>query len=152
MEWRLNTHSGFFPHGQNRLKRDIRAATKYIETALVIDKAMLEKRNGSTRADIVHDSIQVANIADLYFRTLNTRVSVVYIETWQGGNQVTIDRKEDIGRALANFNDYTSRNLFKVDKVTIFFFCSTIFIRPYITLIFHQFYIYPIRYLEKNIP
>lgn len=121
MEWRLNTHSGFFPYGQSRLKRDIRMATKYIETALVIDKAMLEKRNGSTRADVVHDSIQVANIADLYFRTLNTRVSVVYIETWQGGNQVTIDRSQDISRALANFNDYTSRKLFKVDKVIFFY-------------------------------
>lgn len=83
MEWRLNTHSGFLPSPQ-RMKRDVREATKYIETALVIDKAMFDKRNGSTRNDVVHDSIQVANIADLYFRTLNTRVSVVYIETWQG--------------------------------------------------------------------
>lgn len=118
MEWRINPHSGFLPKNHDRLKRDVRMATKYIETALVIDKAMLEKRNGSTRADVVHDSIQIANIADLYFRTLNTRVSVVYIETWQGGNQATIDRTQDIGRALSNFNDYTSRKLFKVDKVT----------------------------------
>lgn len=121
MEWRLNTHSGFLPQGHERHKRDVKIATKYIETALVIDKAMLEKRNGSTRADVVHDSIQVANIADLYFRTLNTRVSVVYIETWQGGNQAPIDRTQDIGRALSNFNDYTSRKLFKVDKVNILF-------------------------------
>lgn len=116
MDWRLNAHSGFLPvgGGQLRVRRDIRDATKYIETALVIDKAMFEKRNGSTRIDVVHDSIQVANIADLYFRTLNTRVSVVYIETWQGGNQAQIDRNQDIGRALSNFNDYTSRKLFKV--------------------------------------
>ncbi|KAF2904688.1 hypothetical protein ILUMI_01494, partial [Ignelater luminosus] len=118
MEWRLNAHAGFLPQSRDRLKRDVREATKYIETALVIDKAMFEKRNGSTRAEVVHDSIQVANIADLYFRTLNTRVSVVYIETWQGGNQVQIDRTQDISRALSNFNDYTSRKLFKVDKDT----------------------------------
>lgn len=119
MEWRLNAHAGFLPtKNRDRSKRDVREATKYIETALIIDKAMFEKRNGSTRAEVVHDSIQVANIADLYFRTLNTRVSVVYIETWQGGNQVQIDRTQDIGRALSNFNDYTSRNLFKVDKDT----------------------------------
>ncbi|VEN64440.1 unnamed protein product [Callosobruchus maculatus] len=121
MEWRLTGpgsgghHLGFLPL---RGRRDVRDATKYIETALVIDKAMFEKRNGSTRMDVVHDSIQVANIADLYFRTLNTRVSVVYIETWQGGNQATIDRNEDIGKALSNFNDYTARKLFKVDKDT----------------------------------
>jgi len=53
-----------------------------------------------------------------YFRTLNTRVSVVYIETWQGTNQAPIDKSEDISRALLNFNDYTSRKLFKVDKDT----------------------------------
>lgn len=118
MEWRLNTHSGFLPVSEPRLKRDVREATKYIETAIIIDKAMFDKRNGSTRAEVVHDAIQVANIADLYFRTLNTRVSVVYVETWQGGNQAQIDRSQDIGRALSNFNDYTSRKLYNVDKDT----------------------------------
>lgn len=53
-----------------------------------------------------------------YFRTLNTRVSVVYIETWQGSNQAPIDKSQDISRALLNFNDYTSRKLFRVEKDT----------------------------------
>lgn len=53
-----------------------------------------------------------------YFRTLNTRVSVVYVETWGGANQAQIDGNKDIGRAISNFNDYTSRNLFKIDKDT----------------------------------
>ncbi|XP_044261507.1 disintegrin and metalloproteinase domain-containing protein 11 isoform X8 [Tribolium madens] len=129
MEWRLNTHAGFLPTSSNmRIKRDVREATKYIETAIVIDKAMFEKRNGSTRTDVVHDSIQVANIADLYFRTLNTRVSVVYIETWQGGNQAQINRNEDIGRALTNFNDYTSRKLFKIDKDTTQLLTGEVFV------------------------
>lgn len=103
---------------RRRSRRDVTVATKYIETALVIDKAMFDKRNGSSRADIVHDVIQVANIADLYFKTLNTRVSVVYVETWQGGNQAQLPRNEDISRSLLNFNDYTSRKLFTVDKDT----------------------------------
>uniref|UniRef100_A0A1B0CAS2 Uncharacterized protein n=2 Tax=Lutzomyia longipalpis TaxID=7200 RepID=A0A1B0CAS2_LUTLO len=105
-------------NGAGRYRRDVREATKYIETALIIDKAMFEKRNGSTRAEVVHDAIQVANIADLYFRTLNTRVSVVYIETWQQSNKAQIDGGKDISRAISNFNDYTSRNLFKIDKDT----------------------------------
>lgn len=49
----------------DRFRRDVRETTKYIETAIVIDKAMFEKRNGSTRAEVIHDAIQVANIADL---------------------------------------------------------------------------------------
>lgn len=52
----------------DRYKRDVREATKYIETAIIIDKAMFDKRNGSTRAEVVHDAIQVANIADLVSR------------------------------------------------------------------------------------
>lgn len=103
---------------------------------------MFDKRNGSTRAEVVHDAIQVANIADLvsnsfiihskqnqiiknnnfpflqYFRTLNTRVSVVYIETWQGQNQAQIESGKDISKAISSFNDYTSRKLFKIDKDT----------------------------------
>lgn len=52
-----------------------------------------------------------------YFRTLNTRVSVVYIETW-GKNQAVIDGKKDIGDAIKNFNDYILRNLYKTEKDT----------------------------------
>ncbi|KAK9754756.1 Disintegrin [Popillia japonica] len=139
MDWRPKSHSGFLPTlNRDRLRRDVREATKYIETALVIDKAMFEKRNGSTRAEVVHDSIQVANIADLYFRTLNTRVSVVYVETWQGGNQAQIDRNQDIGKALTNFNSYLTtltnfnsyltRKMFKVDKDTTQLLTGEIFV------------------------
>lgn len=61
--------------GSVRYRRDVREATKYIETAIIVDKAMFDKRNGSTRAEVIHDAIQVANIADLvstclYFRPL----------------------------------------------------------------------------------
>lgn len=75
LEWRMTRSrqkpiSGFIDenlriNGAGRYRRDVREATKYIETALIIDKAMFDKRNGSTRAEVVHDAIQVANIADL---------------------------------------------------------------------------------------
>ncbi|XP_066151988.1 disintegrin and metalloproteinase domain-containing protein unc-71 isoform X6 [Euwallacea fornicatus] len=114
MSWRLNN-----PLSTLRIKRDIREVTKYIETALVIDKAMFDKRNGSTRTEVVHDSIQVANIADLYFRTLNTRVSVVYIETWQGQeDKIKFDPKENINSILNKFTSYTSSALFGIEKDT----------------------------------
>ncbi|XP_030767435.1 disintegrin and metalloproteinase domain-containing protein 11 [Sitophilus oryzae] len=136
MEWRLNTNNYMSGGGgggaggapKKRVKRDIREATKYIETALVIDKGMFEKRNGSTRIEVVHDSIQVANIADLYFRTLNTRVSVVYIETWQGRNQAQINRNLDIGNALSLFSEYTARNLFAVEKDTTQLLSGEVFV------------------------
>lgn len=51
-----------------------------------------------------------------YFRTINTRVSVVYIETWQNKNQIPIEAGRDISRAISSFNDYVSRNLYKIDK------------------------------------
>ncbi|XP_059475027.1 disintegrin and metalloproteinase domain-containing protein 23 isoform X2 [Neocloeon triangulifer] len=122
MEWRLKkkfTREAPTPSAQpGRVPRDVRDTTKYIELALILDKAMFEKRNGSSRQDVVTDAIQVANIADLYFRTLRTRVSVVYIETWQNTNQAMVDRNQDISRALLNFNDYTSRKLYSVEKDT----------------------------------
>lgn len=61
------------PNGAGRYRRDVREATKYIETAIIVDKAMFDKRNGSTRAEVVHDAIQVANIADLvsYWSCIN---------------------------------------------------------------------------------
>ncbi|XP_045785529.1 disintegrin and metalloproteinase domain-containing protein 22 isoform X1 [Maniola jurtina] len=109
---------GLSTYAIRRFKRDVRETTKYIETALVIDRAMFERRNGSTRSEVVHDAIQVANIADLYFRTLNTRVSIVYIESWQSADQADIDRKHDITRAIQKFSDYTARKLFKIEKDT----------------------------------
>ncbi|CAK9826956.1 Disintegrin and metalloproteinase domain-containing protein 11 [Anthophora retusa] len=102
----------------DRYKRDVREATKYIETAIIIDKAMFEKRNGSTRAEVVHDAIQVVNIVDMYFRSLNTRVSITYIETWQGKNQASIVTGMDIANALQILNNYTRRMMFRVQHDT----------------------------------
>lgn len=43
---------------------------------------------------------------------------MVYIETWQGRNEATIEGGKDISKAISNFNDYTSRKLFKIEKDT----------------------------------
>ncbi|XP_039747128.1 disintegrin and metalloproteinase domain-containing protein 11 isoform X2 [Pararge aegeria] len=118
---------GLNTYAIRRFKRDVRETTKYIETALVIDRAMFENRNGSTRSEVVHDAIQVANIADLYFRTLNTRVSVVYIESWQSADQADFDRKHDITKAIQKFSDYAARKLYKIEKDTTQFLSGTSF-------------------------
>ncbi|XP_026673675.1 disintegrin and metalloproteinase domain-containing protein 12 isoform X5 [Ceratina calcarata] len=123
LEWRLKNRRqkhvlGLSETTSDRYKRDVRESTKYIETAIIIDKAMFEKRNGSTRAEVVHDAIQVANIADMYFRTLSTRVSVIYIETWQGMNQADISSGMEIEYALQKLNDYVMRKMFHISHDT----------------------------------
>ena len=50
---------------EEKVKRDVRSVAKFIEVALVLDKAMFDKRPHSSRKDVIHDAIQVANIADL---------------------------------------------------------------------------------------
>ena len=55
-----------------------------------------------------------------YFKnSLNTRLSIVYIETWQDQNQAAgFSRLRNINQALADFSDYVGRKLFTVDKDT----------------------------------
>lgn len=57
-------------------------------------------------------------ISSQYFRTINTRVSVVYIETWKGSNQAQIDKGIGIEQALLNFNDYVMRRMYQVAQDT----------------------------------
>ena len=83
-----------------------------------------------------------ANIADLYFKnSLNTRLSLVYVETWQDADQTpgfSRQRYNDIflnmfvryfhefffaffrniAEAMRTFSDYTGRKLYSVDKDT----------------------------------
>ncbi|KAJ6636962.1 Zinc metalloproteinase-disintegrin-like cobrin [Pseudolycoriella hygida] len=44
-------------------------------------------------------------------------LAVVYVETW-AQNQAQIDSGKDISKAISNFNDYTTRNLFGIDRDT----------------------------------
>ncbi|XP_059084757.1 uncharacterized protein LOC131881812 isoform X4 [Tigriopus californicus] len=104
----------------SRNKRDVRTVKKFIEVALVLDKAMFDLREESSRKEVIHDAIQVANIADLYFKnSLNTRLSLVYIETWQDQNQAAgFARQRSINQALVDFSDYVGRKLYKIDRDT----------------------------------
>ena len=47
---------------EEKVKRDVRTVKKFIEVALVLDKAMFDKRPHSSRKDVIHDAIQVVCI------------------------------------------------------------------------------------------
>ena len=67
---------------EEKVKRDVRSVAKFIEVALVLDKAMFDKRPHSSRKDVIHDAIQVANIADLVSVFLWGRSQTTLTDFW----------------------------------------------------------------------
>ncbi|XP_069167754.1 disintegrin and metalloproteinase domain-containing protein 23 isoform X6 [Procambarus clarkii] len=123
-EW--GTWDNSFSHGshgrkkkqtRHRFTRDVRTTIKYIETALFLDKKFMEDRNYS-RVRALNDALQIANIADLYFKTINTRITITYLETWSGRNLVDFGRNQPIFSALINFYGYVGEKLNDFHKDT----------------------------------
>ncbi len=55
-----------------------------------------------------------------YFKnSLNTRLSLVYVESWQEQDQAAgFSRQRNIQQAMKDFSDYVGRKLYTVDKDT----------------------------------
>ncbi|XP_014666722.1 PREDICTED: uncharacterized protein LOC106808494 [Priapulus caudatus] len=84
---------------------------KFLELAMVVDSAIYEQHNASV-SDTVGYALQVANIADMYFRLLSTKLVVVYVEVW--GIEERMDASTDVRQTLLNFMDYSQSALFRV--------------------------------------
>ena len=70
-----------FLQDKEKVKRDVRSVKKFIEVALVLDKAMFDKRPHSSRKDVIHDAIQVVNIADLVSGKL--KLTCILPQCWE---------------------------------------------------------------------
>ncbi|XP_071515149.1 disintegrin and metalloproteinase domain-containing protein unc-71 isoform X3 [Panulirus ornatus] len=122
-EWGMWERNFRLNHGRrkklsrHRFTRDVRTTIKFIETALFLDKKFMEDRNYS-RDRAINDALQIANIADLYFKTINTRITITYLETWSGRNLIDLGRNQPISTALINFYGYVGDNLDKFHKDT----------------------------------
>lgn len=92
---------------------DVANMEKYIELALILSHDVFEKRRNSSRLEIIQDAIQIVNCVDMYLRSANTRVSLIYIETWAHNDQINI-HENNSKQTLLNLIEYASKKLHKV--------------------------------------
>ncbi|KAJ8314071.1 hypothetical protein KUTeg_008632 [Tegillarca granosa] len=85
---------------------------KEMKLALVLDNSMFYKLNLSSE-DIVQYVIQTANMLDLYYKDMNIRTPLVYIEYWNSENK--IDVGPNLRKLLQRFLHYKTENLIGID-------------------------------------
>lgn len=66
------------------------------------------------------DDMYIIHFCLQYFKTsLKTRLSIVYVETWEDQDQAAgISKQIDINKALDDLSSYARRKLFDVEKDT----------------------------------
>ncbi|CAH1789079.1 unnamed protein product [Owenia fusiformis] len=89
-----------------RLTRETSDEVKHIKLALVMDHDMYTNRN-SSQEELLEYTVQVANILDMYFKQMNTRIALVYVEMWNKENQMSVTTR--IREVLHNFLDYKKK-------------------------------------------
>ncbi|XP_062522366.1 zinc metalloproteinase-disintegrin-like lachestatin-2 isoform X1 [Corticium candelabrum] len=88
-------------HG--RLRRDVVSDEKIIEMVIVNDHSQFVAR-GSNTTNVEARSISIANIMDMLYKPLNTRIALVGVETWNENDSILV--VTDPKQLLTNFGDY----------------------------------------------
>lgn len=76
-------------HQAKRERRDVSRSMKYVELMLVADHAAFVKLGQSlekTKAKL----LEAANYVDKYYKSLNIRVALIWLEIWNDQNQISV--------------------------------------------------------------
>ncbi|XP_053373871.1 disintegrin and metalloproteinase domain-containing protein unc-71-like isoform X1 [Mercenaria mercenaria] len=102
-----------FLNAQRTLNKDAaKVTTKYIKLALVLDNTMYWSLNLTVK-QVMEFAIQTTNIVDMYYKELNIRVALTYVELWNRGNRISVSQK--LRETLENFMRYQQQHLRGVD-------------------------------------
>ncbi|XP_062522509.1 zinc metalloproteinase-disintegrin-like lachestatin-1 [Corticium candelabrum] len=91
-----------------RLRRDVVSDEKIVELVIVNDHSQFIARNSDIN-QVTLRSISLANIMDLLYKPLNTRIALVGVETWNDTDRVTVDSSLFV--TLERFADYRRSEL-----------------------------------------
>ncbi|XP_065835038.1 disintegrin and metalloproteinase domain-containing protein 11-like [Oscarella lobularis] len=90
-----------------RARRSVLTETKYVELLIVNDYRQYKKRG--TVAATGDRAKAIANFVDSVYKTLNVRVALVAVETWNNGDKISIS--SDAGTTLDDFLVYRENTL-----------------------------------------
>ncbi|XP_023932005.1 disintegrin and metalloproteinase domain-containing protein unc-71-like isoform X2 [Lingula anatina] len=91
-----------------RVQRNIRSETKYIELGMVLDHSMSRQTNLSQEQSLQY-ALEIGNIMDLYYKPMNIRVALTYIEVWNQGNQISVS--SNVRQTLQEFMVYREQHM-----------------------------------------
>lgn len=91
-----------------RTRRDVHSETKYVELVLVADRTMVQNTPGG-KAEVVERCKTIANLMDLIYQALNTRVALALVEVWSSRDQIPVS--SDPSRTLGLFQNWRKQTL-----------------------------------------
>lgn len=94
---------------------------KFLKLALVLDNSMYWSLNRSI-SQMSQYAIQLANIVDLYYKELNIRMALTYVELWNRRNRITVSPR--LRETLEKFLKFKQKHLRDIDHHAAHFLTS----------------------------